>query len=74
MWHQNQMFMEKEIPKIDLPEEWVVGTDLKPELLRLYTDYPVRLKCEMLAFCMEGEISASVNINNQVSELQYILP
>lgn len=63
MWHQNQMFMEKEIPKIDLPEEWVVGTDLKPELLRLYTDYPMRLKCEMLAFCMEGEISASVNIN-----------
>ena len=29
--------MEKELPKIDLPEEWIVGTGISKELLSLYT-------------------------------------
>ena len=37
--------MEKELPKIDLPEEWLVGTGISKELLGLYRNYPVRLKC-----------------------------
>lgn len=28
--------MEKELPKIDLPEEWLVGTGISKELLGLY--------------------------------------
>lgn len=55
--------MEKDIPKIDLPGEWVCGTDINIELLKLYTNYPVRLKCEMMVFCTEGEVEASINLN-----------
>ena len=55
--------MEKELPKIDLPEEWVAGTDISRELLSLYTNYPVRLKCEMLVYCADGRVEASVNLN-----------
>ena len=50
--------MEKEIPKIDLPEEWVIGTGINIELLSLYTNYPVRLKCEMFVLCMDGKVEA----------------
>ena len=41
--------MEKELPKIDLPEEWLVGTGISKELLGLYRNYPVRLKCALLS-------------------------
>lgn len=55
---------EKELPKIDLPEDWVIGTDISKELLSLYTNYPVRLKCEIFVLCMDGEVEASVNLNH----------
>ena len=55
--------MEKELPKIDFPEEWVIGTGISKELLSLYTNFPCRLKAEMFILCMEGEIEASVNLN-----------
>ena len=54
---------EKELPKIDLPEDWVIGTDINKDLLNLYTHYPVRLKCEMFVLCLEGEVKALVNLN-----------
>ena len=55
--------MEKELPKIDLPEDWLIGTDIQKELLSLYTNYPVRLKCEIFVLCMDGEVKASINLN-----------
>lgn len=54
---------EKDMPKIDLPEDWLAGTDIDPALLNLYTDFPVRLKCEMFIYCQSGEVEASVNLN-----------
>ena len=56
--------MDNTIPKFDLPENWLAGTDISKELLGLYKNYPVRLKCEIMALCMEGEIEASVNLNH----------
>ena len=53
----------KELPKIDLPEEWLIGTGVNKALLSLYTNFPCRLKSEIFVLCMEGEIEASVNLN-----------
>ena len=55
--------MEKELPKIDLPEEWIVGTGIRKELLSLYTNFPCRIKSEIFVLCMSGEVEASVNLN-----------
>lgn len=55
--------MEEKLPKIDLPEDWMIGTDISKELLSLYTNFPVRLKCEIFVLCMSGEVEASVNLN-----------
>ena len=52
----------KELPKIDLPEEWLIGTGVNKALLSLYTNFPCRLKSEIFVLCMEGEIEASVNL------------
>lgn len=56
--------MEKELPKIDLPEEWVAGTDISKELLSLYKNYPIRLKCEIIVLCVSGEVEALVNLSH----------
>lgn len=58
------MNIDGTLPKFDLPEDWLTGTDISKELLGLYKNYPVRLKCEIIAFCMDGEIEASVNLNH----------
>ena len=52
-----------DIPMIDLPDDWLIGTDIQKELLSLYTNYPVRLKCEIFVLCIDGEIEASINLN-----------
>ena len=39
----------KELPKIDLPEEWLIGTGVNKALLSLYTNFPCRLKSEIRA-------------------------
>ena len=56
--------MNKELPKIDLPEEWLIGTGINKDLLNLYTNFPCRLKSEIFVLCMDGEIEASVNLNH----------
>ena len=55
--------MDKELPKIDLPEDWLAGTDINKELLGLYTNFPVRLKCEGFVLCIEGTVEATLNLN-----------
>lgn len=57
------MDKENKLPKIELPEEWLIGTDISKELLSLYTNFPCRLKCEIFVLCMSGEIEASINLN-----------
>lgn len=54
--------MECDIPKIDIPEDMIIGTDVSKEILSLYTNYPCRLKAEIFVLCMDGEIEASINL------------
>ena len=58
--------MENDIPKIDLPQDWVIGklTDQDVGLLNLYRNYPCRLKAGIFVFCFGGEIEASINLAN----------
>lgn len=58
--------MNEEIPKIDLPGEWIVDTNVNRKLLEKYSMYPVRLKCEIILLCRGGEIEATININRIV--------
>lgn len=55
--------MKNEILKIDLSNDWIVHTNINRELLKKYLKYPVRLKCEILLLCMEGEIEGTINTN-----------
>ena len=67
--------MEKELPKIDLPEDWVIGTGISKELLSLYKNYPVRLKCEIFVLVKANDMIALapgsiIQIHNIEGDLQ----
>lgn len=53
--------LQKELPKLDIPEDWIVGTDISREILNLYTNFPCRLKAGIFVLCLGGEIEASID-------------
>lgn len=58
------MKLDNDIPKIDIPIDWVVGTDISKEILSLYKNYPCRLKAEIFVLCMGGNVEASINLTH----------
>lgn len=54
--------MENNLPKIDIPGNFVIGTGINESILNLYKDYPCRLKAEIFVLCMGGEIEATINL------------
>lgn len=56
--------MENDIPKIDLPESWIIGQLSQNDigLLNMYANYPCRLKAGIFVLCMQGDVEASVNL------------
>ena len=69
--------MEKELPKIDLPEDWIAGTDISKDLLSLYKNFPVRLKCEIFVLCTDGEVEAIINLDKitvKANEMVTLMP
>lgn len=58
--------MEKELPKIDITEDFVIGSnaDIDNSILSLYTQYPCRLKAEIFVLCMGGTLEATINLSD----------
>ncbi|MEY8609275.1 helix-turn-helix domain-containing protein [Parabacteroides segnis] len=54
----------KELPKLDIPEDWIIGTDISREILNMYTNFPCRLKAGIFVLCLQGEIEASIDATN----------
>jgi len=57
--------MEKTLPKIDIPDDFVIGTGITENILNLYKNYPCRLNAEIFVLCMGGSIDATVNLSRQ---------
>ena len=55
---------KNDIPKIDLPQDWVIGKLTAGDigLLNLYANYPCRLKAGIFVLCLGGEVEASINL------------
>ena len=58
--------MEKELPKIDITEDFAIGSnaDIDNSILSLYTQYPCRLKAEIFVLCMGGTLEATINLSD----------
>lgn len=57
--------MQKELPKIDITVDFVIGSneDIDLNILNLYTQYPCRLKAEIFVLCMDGSVDATINLS-----------
>lgn len=63
--HKTGITMQKELPKIDITVDFVIGSteDIDLNILNLYTQYPCRLKAEVFVLCMDGSVDASINLS-----------
>lgn len=57
-----RIFMKKELPKLDISENFTIGNGINEGILNLYSDYPCHLKAEIFVLCMNGELDATVNM------------
>lgn len=55
--------MKDEIPKFDLPVDFIVGDNITGELLNLYGRFPCKIKAGIFVLCMKGHIRATINLN-----------
>ena len=49
------------LPQLDLPVDFIVGSDVTEHILKFY-NRTCRLKATIFVLCMEGELTASVNL------------
>ncbi len=50
------------LPKIDIPNDFLIVNEVDIGTLSLYTDYPCRIKAQVFIFCLEGELEAELNL------------
>ena len=56
-------YMEKELPILDIPEKFVIGTGIPEEILNLYKNYPCHLKALVVVLCRGGMLHGTVNLH-----------
>lgn len=54
--------MKDEIPKLDLPVDFIVGNNITGELLNLYGRFPCKIKAGIFVLLMKGYIRATINL------------
>lgn len=50
------------LPKIDIPDDFLIANEIDMGTLSLYTDYPCRIKAQVFIFCLGGELEAELNL------------
>ncbi len=57
--------MTYELPKFDLPIDFVVTDDIPVTLLQTYARFPCKIKACLFVLCTQGEVQATVNLTKQ---------
>ena len=58
------MYIDNDIPKIDLPEDWIIGKLTKSEigLLNLFPNSPPACNPKIFVLCLQGDLEASIDL------------
>ena len=54
--------MEDNIPKFDLPVDFIVGNSITGEILNQYGRFPCKIKAGIFVLCVQGTVHATVNL------------
>lgn len=52
----------KKLPQFDLPTDFIVYDNITAPLLNLYGNFPCKIEACIFAFCVKGEVKATVNL------------
>ena len=69
--------MQKEIPRFDLPIDYIIMDDITDELLNQYGRFPCKIKAELFVLCTKGRIRATINLSEytiQANDFVTLLP
>ena len=67
------MDKNNELPKFDLPIDFVVTDEITGELLNQYGRFPCKIKAGLFIFCTKGYVKAKINFNDcEVKENTFI--
>ena len=69
----NDSRKNNELPKFDLPIDFVVTDEITGELLNQYGRFPCKIKAGLFIFCTKGYVKAKINFNDcEVKENTFI--
>lgn len=54
--------MEDNIPKFDIPLDFIVGDSITGEILNQYGRFPCEIKAGIFVLCVQGTVRATVNL------------
>lgn len=55
--------MEQDIPKFDLPTDFIVDDSITGDILNNYGRFPCKIKAGIFVLCMRGTVRATINVS-----------
>lgn len=55
--------MKTEIPKFDLPVDYIIMSNITGKLLNQYGRFPCKIKAGLFILCTKGTIQATINLS-----------
>ena len=69
--------MKAEIPKFDLPVDYIILDDITNGVLNQYGRFPCKIKAELFVLCTKGTVRATINLSEytiQANDFVTLLP
>lgn len=60
------MEINVDLPKFDLPKDFIVGEGVTGDILNMYGLFPCKIKAGVFAFCTRGTVRVTINLNECV--------
>ena len=57
------MKIDVDLPKFDIPKDYIVGDGITGDILNMYGLFPCKIKAGVFAFCTQGTIRLTINLS-----------
>lgn len=61
------MNVDIDLPKFDIPKDYIVGEGITGRVLNMYGLFPCKIKAGVFAFCVKGAIRVTINLNEHTA-------
>ena len=61
------MKIDVDLPKFDIPKDFIVGDGIMGDILNMYGLFPCKIKAGVFAFCTRGTIRVTINLDEHTA-------